>query len=64
MSAAGVPGRGEYLNENAAAEADLLDQRQGVGEIRVGLAGEADDEIGGEREIAAARRACRSITRR
>ena len=40
-----------------AGEADLVDERQRVAEIGFGLAGKADDEIGGEREIGAARRA-------
>ncbi len=50
MSAAGVPGRGEYLNENEAEKPTSLDQLHRVAEIGIGLAGEADDEIGGKGE--------------
>ena len=46
-----MPGRGLYLKREGGGEADLLDQRQSGGEIRFALAGEADDEIGGEGEI-------------
>ena len=45
MSAAGVPGRGEYLNEYAASVSDLHDKREGGGKFSLGFAGEADDKI-------------------
>ena len=48
---AGVPGRGEYLNEKAAGKSDFVDQAQRVGEIFFRLAGKADDEIGCQRQI-------------
>ena len=39
------------LEREGAGEADLVDQRQRRLEIVLGLAGEADDEVGGERHV-------------
>ena len=44
-------GARRILERERAGEADLVDQLHGVAEIRVGFAGEADDEIGGEGEL-------------
>ena len=40
-----------------AVEAHVLDQLHRLLEVGVGLAGEADDEVGGERDVRAAPRA-------
>ena len=50
-SAAGVPGRGEYLNEIGRAEPHRLDQRQRRGKVGLGLAGKADDEIRRQQDV-------------
>ena len=63
ISAAGVPGRGLYLNEKALAKPTSATSRMRLLEIRIGLAGEADDEIGGQRRFGPAAR-MRSIRRR
>jgi hypothetical protein len=46
MDAAGVPGRGEYLNERRGVS-DLADEIKRVFEILIGFAGEADDKVAG-----------------
>ena len=51
IAAAGVPGRGEYLNEKAEAKSDLADECERRLEILFGLAGKADDEIARQRDI-------------
>ncbi len=62
-SAAGVPGRGVYLKEKAWAIADASrDQRQRRLEVRVGLAGEADDEIARTARCPGRARAARSTS--
>ena len=49
--AAGVPGRGEYLNEKAWAKPISRTRASVAREIRVALAGKADDEIGRQRDV-------------
>ena len=46
-----MPGRGEYLNENAPAKPTSSTSRSVSREILLGLAGEADDEIRRERDV-------------
>ena len=50
-SAAGVPGRGEYLKAKAEANPTSLTSGERCAKILVRFAGEADDEIGGERNV-------------
>ena len=49
------PGARRIHEGECAGVTNLVDQREGVAEIRLGFAGEADDEIGCEGEIRAAR---------
>ena len=58
-SAAGVPGTRAVQEAERAVEADVLHQLHRLREIGVGFAGKADDEIGRERQVRAARRAAR-----
>ncbi len=51
MSAAGVPGRGRVFEAERRGVADRVDQAQRVGELGVGLAGEADDEVARQRDV-------------
>jgi hypothetical protein len=51
MVAAGVPGRREYWKVNAEENRAWLDDVQGVLEVRVRLAREADDDVGGDRRV-------------
>ena len=56
-AAAGVPGRGEYLNENAWAKPISPTRSRVARKSVVALARKADDQIGGQRQIRAAPRA-------
>ena len=51
ISAAGVPGRGEKTNVYAASYAAASTTSSVRGEVVLGLAGEADDEVGRDREV-------------
>ena len=51
MSAAGVPGRGEYLKEKALAKPTSSTSSSVSLEIGFGLARKADDEVGGEGDV-------------
>ena len=50
-SAAGVPGRLEYWKVKALAKRACADDVQGLLEVLLGLAGEADDDVGGDRGV-------------
>ena len=57
MVAAGVPGRGLYLNENAWAKPISSTSASVAAEVGVALAGKADDEVGRQRDVGARARA-------
>ena len=51
MVAAGVPGRMEYWKVNAAAKRASRTTSRVCSEVVLGLAGEADDDVGGDRGV-------------
>ena len=63
-SAAAVPGRGEYLNAKLSTKPDVAHERERGLEVGVGLAGEADDQVGRERDVRARRAQARRRARR
>ncbi len=48
----GGVGARRVLEAEDGVVADFVEQRDGVFEVAVGLAGEADDDVGGERDVA------------
>ena len=55
MPAAGVPGRGEYWKVNAPAKRAARTTSRVACEVRLGLAGEAHDDVGGDGRVGDAR---------
>ena len=53
--AAGVPGRGAVFERISRGVAHRIDDLQRRLEILLGLAGEADDEVAGKRDVGAGR---------
>ena len=51
MVAAGVPGRGENWNVKALSKPAARHHVEGGGEIGLGLPGEPDDDVGGDRQV-------------
>ena len=51
MRAASVPAAGRVDERERMVEADEVDQREGVGEVGLGLAREPDDDVGRERDV-------------
>ena len=64
IAAASVPCARRVDEREGAVEADLLDHLERLLEVALGLAGEADDDVGAEREVGDRRRACASTSSR